>query len=113
MNLIIAIIKPFKLKEVRRKLLLTGIQGITVSEVTGFGRQRGHTEVHKGVGYGLKQIPKAKIEIAAESFAVNEIVRIIQRVAHTNEIGDGMIFVLNLENVIRVRTGEIGRMALK
>ena len=113
MNLIIAIIKPFKLKEVRKKLLLVGVQGITVSEVTGFGRQRGHTEVHEGVVSELKQIPKAKIEIAVESFAVNEIVRIIEKAAHTNEIGDGMIFVSNLENVIRVRTRETGLMALK
>ena len=113
MNLIIAIIKPFKLEEVRQNLLLAGIQGITVSEVTGFGRQRGHTTLYQGVEYEIKQIPKAKIEIAAESSATNEIISIIQKSAFTNEIGDGMIFVSSLENVVRVRTGEMGRMALK
>lgn len=113
MNLIIAIIKPFKLEEVRNHLLAAGVSGMTVSEVTGFGRQRGHSEVYEAERHEINQIPKAKIEIAAESYRTKEILRIIQKRAHTNQIGDGVIFVLKLNNTIRVRTGETGPSALK
>ena len=113
MKLILAIIKPFKLEEVRLRLLDIGISGMTVSEVSGFGRQRGHSELYKGVEYKIEQIPKAKIEIAVESEIVGEAVRIIRETASTNQIGDGVIFVVKLENIIRIRTGETGKMAFK
>ena len=113
MNLIIAIIKPFKLEEVRYKLLATGIFGMTVSEISGFGRQQGDDDFPDQVAQQIKQIPKAKIEVAVESYRTNEIVRIIQDSAHTNHSEDGIIFVKKLNSVIRVRTGEKGQLALK
>ncbi len=112
MKYIIAIIKPFKLEEVRESLGAIGVQGITVTEVKGHGRQRGHTEFYRGAEYAVSFVPKVKIEVAVESSLVAKVVEAIQASAKTGQIGDGKVFVLPLEEAIRVRTGETGSSAL-
>ena len=108
MKLIEAIIKPFKLDEVKDALNEIGIEGITVSEVKGFGRQKGHTELYRGAEYVVDFIPKIKMEIAVSDDLVNKVVETIQNTAKTGRIGDGKIFVIPLEEAIRIRTGEHG-----
>ncbi len=112
MKYIIAIIKPFKLDEVREALGTLGVQGITVTEVKGHGRQKGHTEFYRGAEYSVSFIPKVKIEIAVDGAIVDRVIEAIQSSGQTGQIGDGKIFVLPLEQVIRVRTGETGAAAL-
>jgi nitrogen regulatory protein PII len=112
MKKIEAIIKHFKLDEVRDALNKISIQGMTVTEVKGFGRQKGHMEVYRGVEYEVKFLPKVKIEVALPREKLDEALRVIQEHAKTGEIGDGKIFVYNLEDVIRIRTGEKGKEAL-
>jgi nitrogen regulatory protein P-II 2 len=112
MKYIIAIIKPFKLEEVREALGTLGVQGITVTEVKGHGRQRGHTEFYRGAEYAVSFVPKLKIEVAVESSIASKVVQVIQDSAKTGQIGDGKVFVLPLESVVRVRTGETGPEAL-
>ncbi len=112
MKKIEAIIKPFKLDEVKEALTAIGVKGITVSEVKGFGRQRGHKEVYRGAEYQVDFVAKVKIEVVLEASMVREAVATIQKQARTGAIGDGKIFVLPLENVIRIRTGETGRDAI-
>lgn len=112
MKYIIAVIKPFKLEEVRDALGAIGVQGITVTEVKGHGRQRGHTEFYRGAEYSVSFIPKLKLEIAVESDLAAKVTDIIQKAGRTGQIGDGKIFVLPLEQAIRVRTGEAGADAL-
>ncbi|HET9149992.1 MAG TPA: P-II family nitrogen regulator [Alphaproteobacteria bacterium] len=112
MKLIIAIIKPFMLDKVRAALTEVGVQGMTASEAKGFGRQKGHTEIYRGAEYQIDFLPKVKIEVACDSELADRVVEAIQRSAHTNKIGDGKIFVLNLEQAIRIRTGETGAEAL-
>ena len=107
-----AIIKPFKLDDVKDGLSGLGIKGLTVSEVKGFGRQRGHVEVYRGAEYQVNFVSKIKIEIVLESDLVPEVVKIIQEKARTGEIGDGKIFILSVEEVIRIRTGETGKEAI-
>ena len=107
-----AIIKPFKLDDVKEGLTRLGVKGLTVSEVKGFGRQRGHKEVYRGAEYQVDFVPKIKIEIVMESSVVPEAIAIIQEKARTGEIGDGKIFVFPMENVIRIRTGESGTNAI-
>ena len=106
MKMITAIIKPFKLDDVREALSEIGVQGITVTEVKGFGRQKGHTELYRGAEYVVDFIPKAKIEIVVAAAEVDKVVNTIRDIAHTGKIGDGKIFVLPVERVLRVRTGE-------
>ncbi|RJS91881.1 P-II family nitrogen regulator [Salinisphaera sp. Q1T1-3] len=112
MKLIAAIIKPFKLDEVREALSEVGVQGITVTEVKGFGRQKGHTELYRGAEYVVDFLPKVKIEVAVEHTELDTAVEAISKAAHTGKIGDGKIFVSELEQVIRIRTGETGQDAL-
>jgi len=112
MKYIIAIIKPFKLEEVRDALGTLGVQGITVTEVRGHGRQRGHTEFYRGAEYAVSFVPKVKIEIAVESSQAAKVVEAISAAAKTGQIGDGKVFVLPLEDAFRVRTGEHGSSAL-
>ena len=112
MKIITAIIKPFKLDDVRSALSDIGVQGLTVSEVKGFGRQKGHTELYRGAEYQVEYIPKVKLEIAIEADRVDAVIEAISNAANTGKIGDGKIFVTNLENVIRIRTGESGATAL-
>lgn len=112
MKLVTAIIKPFKLEDVRNALENLGIQGMTITEVKGFGRQKGHTELYRGAEYVIDFLPKLKIEIAVSDDRLDEIVQAIQGSASTGKIGDGKIFVSSLENVIRIRTGEVGEEAL-
>jgi nitrogen regulatory protein P-II 2 len=112
MKYIVAVIKPFKLEEVREALGAIGIQGITVTEVKGHGRQRGHTEFYRGAEYAVSFVPKVKLEIAVDSGLVDQAIEAIQKSAQTGQIGDGKIFVLPLEQVTRVRTGETGAAAL-
>ncbi|MDX3906390.1 MAG: P-II family nitrogen regulator [Pigmentiphaga sp.] len=112
MKLITAIIKPFKLDEVREALSGIGVQGITVTEIKGFGRQKGHTELYRGAEYVVDFLPKVKIEIALEDDLVDRAVEAIENSARTGKIGDGKIFVFPLEQVIRIRTGETGKDAL-
>ena len=107
-----AIIKPFKLDEVKEALSAIGVQGITVSEVKGFGRQKGHTELYRGAEYVVDFLPKVKIEVVMEDTLVERAVEAIQRAAHTGRIGDGKIFVLPIEDVVRIRTGERGGDAI-
>src|SRR3954454_12133579 len=108
MKLITAIIKPFKLDEVREALSAIGVQGITVTEVKGFGRQKGHTELYRGAEYVVDFLPKAKIEIVLTDEMVEKAIEAIRRAAQTGRIGDGKIFVSNIEEAIRIRTGESG-----
>ena len=112
MKLVTAIIKPFKLEDVRNALENLGVQGMTITEVKGFGRQKGHTELYRGAEYVIDFLPKLKIEIAVSDDRLDEIVQAIQESASTGKIGDGKIFVSSLENVIRIRTGEVGEDAL-
>ena len=112
MKLIMAVIKPFKLDEVREALLPLGVEGMTVSEVRGFGRQKGQTEIYRGAEYAVNFMPKVKIEIAATAGAVEGIVEAIQASAQTGKIGDGKIFVYDLTKVVRIRTGETDGDAL-
>jgi nitrogen regulatory protein P-II 1 len=112
MKLIEAIIKPFKLDEVKDALNAIGIEGITVSEVKGFGRQKGHTELYRGAEYVVDFIPKIKMEIAVSDELVSKVVETIQTSAKTGRIGDGKIFIINLEEAVRIRTGENGAEAI-
>tara|TARA_A100001011_G_scaffold372189_1_gene430331 strand:+ start:493 stop:831 length:339 start_codon:yes stop_codon:yes gene_type:complete len=112
MKLITAIIKPFKLDDVREALSDIGIQGITVTEVKGFGRQKGHTELYRGAEYVVDFLPKIKLEIAAGSDMVDSVVEAIAKSAATGKIGDGKVFISSLEEVIRIRTGETGADAI-
>lgn len=112
MKLIEAIIKPFKMDEVKDALNEIGIEGITVSEVKGFGRQKGHTELYRGAEYVVDFIPKIKMEIAVPDELVNKVVETIQNVAKTGRIGDGKIFIIPLEEAVRIRTGEKGTDAI-
>jgi nitrogen regulatory protein P-II 2 len=112
MKLITAIIKPFKLDEVREALSEVGVSGITVTEVKGFGRQKGHTELYRGAEYVVDFLPKVKIEAAVEDGILERAIEAIEKSARTGKIGDGKIFVSPVENVIRIRTGETGASAL-
>ena len=112
LKLIAAVIKPFKLDEVREALSEVGVQGITVTEVKGFGRQKGHTELYRGAEYVVDFLPKVKIEVAIEESELESAVEAISKAAHTGKIGDGKIFVTELEQAIRIRTGETGKDAL-
>jgi nitrogen regulatory protein PII len=112
MKLIIAVIKPFKLEEVREALTGIGVQGLMVSEVKGYGRQSGHTEIYRGAEYVVNFVPKIKLEIAAPDGSVDKIVETIASTARTGKIGDGKIFVLDLQQAVRVRTDERGEDAL-
>ncbi len=112
MKLITAIIKPFKLDDVRQALADVGVQGITATEVKGFGRQKGHTELYRGAEYVVDFLPKVKLEIAVTNEMVDSIVEAISKTASTGKIGDGKIFISSLEEVIRIRTGETGSEAI-
>lgn len=112
MKLVTAIIKPYKLDDVREALHEVGVSGITVSEVRGYGRQKGHTELYRGAEYNVDFLPKLKLETAVSSEIVEQVVEAIIRAATTGKIGDGKIFVSNLEEVIRIRTGETGAQAI-
>ena len=112
MKLITAIIKPFKLDEVREGLSALGVQGMTVSEVKGYGRQKGHTEIYRGAEYAVSFLPKIKLEVAVTSEIADSVVEAISSKARTGQIGDGKIFVTSLENVVRIRTGEANNDAL-
>ena len=112
MKLVMAIIKPFKLDEVREALMGLGVQGLTVSEVKGFGRQKGQTEIYRGAEYSVSFLPKVKIEIAIADDMVDAVVEAISKAANTGRIGDGKIFVLDVMQAVRIRTGETGAEAL-
>ena len=112
MKFVSAIIKPFKLDEVREALSAIGVQGITVTEVKGFGRQKGHTELYRGAEYVVDFLPKVKIEAAIKSDMLDRVLEAIEKSANTGKIGDGKIFVFDLEQVVRIRTGETGAEAL-
>ena len=112
MKLVVAVIKPFKLDEVREALSDIGVQGITVTEVKGFGRQKGHTELYRGAEYVVDFLPKVKLEIAVGEDLVDRVIEAIENAARTGKIGDGKIFVSSLEQVVRIRTGETGTNAL-
>lgn len=112
MKLVVGVIKPFKLDEVRDALVALGIQGLTVTEVKGFGRQKGQTEVYRGAEYAMTFLPKLKIEVAVPDELVERAVEAIQAAAQTGRIGDGKIFVLDIGQVIRIRTGEVNAAAL-
>ena len=112
MKLVSAIIKPFKLDEVREALAAVGVQGITVTEVKGFGRQKGHTELYRGAEYVVDFLPKVKVEAAIRDDLLHQVIETIEKSASTGKIGDGKIFVFDVEQVIRIRTGETGEEAL-
>ncbi len=112
MKMVSAIIKHFKLDEVRDSLNKIGVQGMTVTEVKGFGRQKGHMEVYRGVEYEVKFLPKVKVEVAVPEEKLHDVIDVIMKSAQTGEIGDGKIFVYSLEEVIRIRTGERGKEAI-
>jgi len=112
MKLIEAIIKPFKLDEVKEALNEIGVEGITVSEVKGFGRQKGHTELYRGAEYVVDFIPKIKLELAVADELVTKVIEVIEKTAKTGRIGDGKIFIIPLEDAIRIRTGEKGNDAI-
>ena len=112
MKLITAIIKPFKLDEVREALSAIGVQGITVTEVKGFGRQKGHTELYRGAEYVVDFLPKVKVEAAIKDDLTDRVIEAIEKSANTGKIGDGKIFVFSLDQAIRIRTGETGKDAL-
>jgi nitrogen regulatory protein PII len=112
MKLITAIIKPFKLDDVRDALAEVGVHGMTVTEVKGFGRQKGHTEMYRGAEYVVDFLPKLKLEVGVKADQVDMVIEAISKAAHTGKIGDGKIFVTNLEQVIRIRTGETDEIAL-
>jgi nitrogen regulatory protein P-II 2 len=112
MKFVTAIIKPFKLDEVREALSAIGVQGITVTEVKGFGRQKGHTELYRGAEYVVDFLPKVKIEVAVKAELLDQVIEAIEKSASTGKIGDGKIFVSSIEQAIRIRTGETGPEAL-
>jgi nitrogen regulatory protein P-II 2 len=112
MKIVMAIIKPFKLEEVRDALTAIGVHGLTVTEVKGYGRQKGHTEIYRGAEYAVSFLPKIKIEVAIASGQVEKTIEAISSAAKTGQIGDGKIFVVNLEHAIRIRTGEADAAAL-
>lgn len=112
MKLVTAVIKPFKLDDVRGALSDIGVQGVTVTEVKGFGRQKGHTELYRGAEYVVDFLPKVKLEIAVDDNTVESVIEAITQAAHTGKIGDGKIFVSPLEQIIRIRTGETGSDAI-
>ncbi len=112
MKMVTAVIKHYKLDEVRKALTDVGVQGMTVVEVKGFGRQKGHLEVYRGVEYEVRFLPKVKIEVAVPDEKVEEVLQVIMDSARTGEIGDGKIFVYDLEEVVRIRTGERGHQAI-
>ena len=112
MKLVIAIIKPFKLDDVREALSEIGVQGITVTEVKGFGRQKGHTELYRGAEYVVDFLPKVKLEIAINDYLAEQVIEAISKAANTGKIGDGKIFMYPLEQAVRIRTGETGPDAL-
>ena len=112
MKLVAAIIKPFKTDEVRAALSAIGVQGATVTEVKGFGRQKGHTELYRGAEYVVDFLPKAKIEVAIPDELLDRVIEAVEKAANTGKIGDGKIFVFDLEQVVRIRTGETGAGAL-
>jgi nitrogen regulatory protein P-II 1/nitrogen regulatory protein P-II 2 len=112
MKMVTAIVKPFKLDEVREALSAIGVQGVTVTEVKGFGRQKGHTELYRGAEYVVDFLPKVKIEVAVTDDKVDASIDAISKAAHTGKIGDGKIFVFTLDQAIRIRTGETGKDAL-
>ncbi len=112
MKLVTAIIKPFKLDDVRDALAEVGVQGVTVTEVKGFGRQKGHTELYRGAEYVVDFLPKVKIEAAIDAKQLDKVIEAITKAARTGKIGDGKIFVYDLEQVVRIRTGETGKEAL-
>lgn len=112
MKIVMAIIKPFKLDEVRKALGEVGVEGLTVTEVKGYGRQKGHTEIYRGTEYAINFLPKIKIEVAVDAAMTDKVVEAITTAARTEQIGDGKIFVYDLEQAIRIRTGESGSEAL-
>jgi len=112
MKIVMAIIKPFKLEEVRDALTAIGVHGLTVTEVKGYGRQKGHTEIYRGAEYAVSFLPKLKIEVAIPAAQVEKTIEAISGAAKTGQIGDGKIFVLNIENAVRIRTGETDAAAL-
>ena len=112
MKMVTAIVKPFKLDEVREALSAIGVQGVTVTEVKGFGRQKGHTELYRGAEYVVDFLPKVKIEAAVDDQVVDRVIEAIEAAARTGKIGDGKIFVTTVEQVIRIRTGESGEAAV-
>ena len=112
MKMVVAIVKPFKLDDVREALAEAGVAGITVTEVKGFGRQKGHTELYRGAEYVVDFLPKVKIEAAVADELVERVIEAIEGAARTGKIGDGKIFVAHLEQVVRIRTGETGQEAL-
>jgi nitrogen regulatory protein P-II 2 len=112
MKLITAVVKPFKLDDVREALSEIGVQGITVTEVKGFGRQKGHTELYRGAEYVVDFLPKVKIEVAVSDEQAEQVIEAITKAANTGKIGDGKIFVTSLEQIIRIRTGETGADAI-
>jgi nitrogen regulatory protein P-II 2 len=112
MKIVMAIIKPFKLDEVRDALTAIGVHGMTVTEVKGYGRQKGHTEIYRGAEYAVSFLPKIKIEVAVDTALVDRAVEAITMAAKTGQIGDGKIFVLSLDSAVRIRTGEAGAAAL-
>ena len=112
MKQITAVIKPFKLEEVREALAEVGVTGLTVTEVKGFGRQKGHTELYRGAEYVVDFLPKVKVEVVVSDALVGKVVEVIERAAKTGRIGDGKIFVTNVEEAIRIRTGERGEDAI-
>lgn len=112
MKLVTAVIKPFKLDDVREALSEIGVQGITVTEVKGFGRQKGHTELYRGAEYVVDFLPKVKVEVATSEDLLDQVIESITKAANTGKIGDGKIFVTSLEQIIRIRTGETGNDAI-
>ncbi|MGZ5130632.1 MAG: P-II family nitrogen regulator [Caldimonas sp.] len=112
MKMVTAIVKPFKLDEVREALSAIGVQGVTVTEVKGFGRQKGHTELYRGAEYVVDFLPKVKIEAAVADELVDRVIEAVEAAARTGKIGDGKIFISTLEQVVRIRTGETGKDAL-
>jgi nitrogen regulatory protein P-II 2 len=112
MKMVTAIIKPFKLDDVRSQLSEMGVQGMTVTEVKGFGRQKGHTELYRGAEYVVDFLPKIKLEVAIDDAQLDAVVEAIQKAAHTGKVGDGKVFIQSLSDVIRIRTGETGVEAI-
>ena len=112
MKLIMAVVKPFKLDDVREALVAAGVEGLTVSEVKGYGRQKGQTEIYRGAEYQVNFLPKVQLEVVVEDSAVAKAVEAIKSAAATGKIGDGKVFVLNVEDAVRIRTGETGAAAL-
>ena len=108
MRLVVAVVKPFKLDDVKVAIQDFGVQGLTVSEVQGFGRQRGHTELYRGAEYRVDFVPKSKVELAVDDSICDQVVEAITNIARTGKIGDGKIFVMSLEQTVRIRTGEMG-----